>query len=226
MTAETIIIADDHPLFRTAMEQAVRHAFESPRVIMAEDFDTLCRVVAEHNDIDLLLLDLKMPGSRGYSALAYLRHEKPELPVVIVSAFEQQDIIIRAMDHGAAGFIPKTTNMATMAAAMQKILDGEQWFPIDVDNVESDDPQHYAEKLNSLTPQQMRVLMMITDGLLNKQIAAELKISEATVKAHITAILRKLGVYTRTQAALAARNLAIDWKTVAGHDNDVSTETP
>lgn len=211
MARHTIIVADDHPLYRNALTQAVHQAFDNPDVLTAETFEALKAVVATHADADLLLLDLNMPGSKGYSALVYLRHELPGLPVVVVSAYDQPDIIRRALEHGAAGFIPKTTDMETMAEAFTSVLEGGQWVPDGVDAQLDAESRIDAERINSLTPQQLKVLMLIIEGMLNKQIAIELAISEATVKAHITAILRKLGVYTRTQAVIAARNLEIDW---------------
>jgi len=161
----------------------------------------------------LVLLDLHMPGASGFSGLIYLRTHFPSVPVVVVSGNEQASVIHRAMHFGASGFIPKSSSMSTIAQAIQLVLDGGQWVPDDVpeadQQVDAQDSQ-FADQLASLTPQQFKVMVMLTEGLLNKQIAYELNVSEATIKAHVTAILRKLGVYSRTQAVIAAGRLRIE----------------
>ncbi len=173
--------------------------------------DELTALLADsHGDADLLLLDLNMPGARGYSALVHARSVASSLPVIVVSAHEDASIAQASLEHGAAGFIPKSSSPETMAEAISAVLSGQRWIPEHAENAEPD-KDNFTEKLATLTPQQQRVLMMLTDGLLNKQIAIDLDISEATVKAHITAILRKLEVHTRTQAVIAARSLEIDW---------------
>ena len=187
-----VLIADDHPLFRSALSQAVKQCLDSPVLETVGSFDELSDMLKHNSDLDLLLLDLNMPGARGYSALVHARSVAPALPVIVVSAYEDAGVARAALDHGAAGFIPKSAS------------------PEAVDEVPNSDNE-FTDKLALLTPQQQRVLVMLTDGLLNKQIAIDLDISEATVKAHITAILRKLGVHTRTQAVIAARSLEIDW---------------
>ncbi len=177
---------------------------------MVGNFNELSRALADDSNIDLLLLDLSMPGARGYSALVHAHSVAPAVPVVVVSAYEDSSVGRAALDHGAAGFIPKSASPELMAEAIGAVLAGEHWVPEAVAN----EPQvngAFTDKLASLTPQQQRVLVMLTEGLLNKQIAQDLDISEATVKAHITAILRKLEVNTRTQAVIAARSLEIDW---------------
>lgn len=211
---EAIIVADDHPLFRSALERAVRQTFPNAGIAAVETFDELRAVVGE-TAADLLLLDLNMPGCRGYSALAYVRHQQPELPVVIVSAFETPQVIRGALDHGASGFIPKSASMATIMTALQAVYNGELWVPEELLEADEERDRGFAERLNMLTPRQLQVLMMVIEGMLNKQIAIDMSITEATVKAHITAILRKLQVYTRTQAVIAARSLDIDWGALA-----------
>lgn len=219
VVATKVIIADDHPLFRVALSEAMQYALESPEVVTVGAFDELATALEAHDDADLLLLDLNMPGCRGYSALVHSRGSAPTLPVIIVSAFEAADVAAAALEHGAAGFIPKSSSRETMADAIRAVLAGEIWKP-ETYPVGTTDSSDFAEKLTTLTPQQQRVLVMLTDGLLNKQIALDLEISEATVKAHITAILRKLQVQTRTQAVIAARSLEIDWRAYARNDAD------
>ena len=205
-----VVIADDHPLFRSALSQAVNQCLDSPELLAVDSFDELSAMLERERGADLLLLDLNMPGARGYSALVHARSVAPALPVIVVSAYEEASVARSALEHGAAGFIPKSASPDTMAEAIDTVLAGNTWAPEDVDQVENSDDA-FTDKLALLTPQQQRVLIMLTDGLLNKQIAIDLHISEATVKAHITAILRKLGVHTRTQAVIAARSLEIDW---------------
>ena len=161
---------------------------------------------------DLLLLDLNMPGAHGFSALVHLRAAHPQLPVAMVSAREEPEVMRRALDHGAMGFIPKSSDAATLATALQQVLDGERWVPDAALNTApiADDERAIAARVRELTPQQFRVLQMLGTGLLNKQIGYELGVSEATIKAHMSAILRKLGVTNRTQAVLMAGKLAID----------------
>lgn len=220
VSAAKVIIADDHPLFRVALSEAVGHALASPDIVAVGSFDELSTTLDEHDDADLLLLDLNMPGSRGYSALVHARSAAPTVPVIIVSAFEDASVASAAVAHGAAGFIPKSSPRETMAEAIQTVLAGGTWQPQVSAQAQSGESSEFAQKLADLTPQQRRVLIMLTDGLLNKQIALDLDISEATVKAHITAILRKLGVQTRTQAVIAARSLEIDWQAYARHGLD------
>ncbi|MES1932750.1 two component LuxR family transcriptional regulator [Salinisphaera shabanensis T35B1] len=205
-----VLIADDHPLFRSALSQAVKQCLDSPVLETVGSFEELSDILKRTSDLDLLLLDLNMPGARGYSALVHARSVAPTLPVIVVSAYEDAGVARAALDHGAAGFIPKSASPETMAHAIDTVLAGDRWAPEAVDEVANSDNE-FTDKLALLTPQQQRVLVMLTDGLLNKQIAIDLDISEATVKAHITAILRKLGVHTRTQAVIAARSLEIDW---------------
>ena len=172
---------------------------------------------SEHSDADLVLLDLTMPGASGFSGLVYLKGQAPELPVVVVSGNEDHAVIRRALEYGALGFIPKSVSLEIMVEAVQSALEGEAWIPGDVSlegPVVDDKEAKIAAGIASLTPQQFRVLVMLMQGLLNKQIAYELDVSEATVKAHVTAILRKLKVHSRTQAVIAARSLDLD--TLAG----------
>jgi len=207
----TIIVADDHPLFRAALTQAIGTQVDGADVLEAEHLQHL-----EHqmrSEVDLVLLDLHMPGANGFSGLIYLRTHFPSVPVVVVSGNEQPIVIHRAMHFGAAGFIPKSSSMTDITDAVQVVLNGGQWVPPDLpvaDQAMDAQDSKFADQLASLTPQQFKVMVMLTEGLLNKQIAYELSVSEATIKAHVTAILRKLGVYSRTQAVIMAGRLRIE----------------
>jgi DNA-binding NarL/FixJ family response regulator len=209
--AANIIVADDHPLFREALQQALAPMMPGVHFIEADSFDTLQAAVALNEDADLVLLDLDMPGAQGFSALAWLRNQYPALPVVVVSAASDPAVMRRAVDFGASGFIPKSSPLDTISEAIGVILDGELWLPdsaLSLEESSTSPDEELARRVSALTPQQFRVLTMLADGLLNKQIAAELDVSEATIKAHVTAIFRKLGVRSRTQAAVAARRIA------------------
>jgi DNA-binding NarL/FixJ family response regulator len=203
------VIADDHPLFRGALKEAVGNQFSGARVFEAGGFEDLQALLEREGDIDLVLLDLAMPGVRGFSGLLYLRAQFPGVPVVVVSATEEADVIRRCMEFGASGFLPKTLGIDVMRTAIRRVLEGGVWTPPDVDLTAGpdDDTRDLVTKLSTLTPQQVRVLMMLSGGLLNKQIAYELGVSEATVKAHVSAILQKLGVESRTQAVIAASKI-------------------
>ncbi len=205
-TGARILIADDHPLVRGALAQAVAGAAPGAEIIEAGDLEGVTRIFAAGTDIDLILLDLAMPGVRGFSGLMYLRAEHPHVPVVIVSGNEDRAVMRRCIDFGASGFVPKTTPIDAMREAVRKVLGGDIWTPPDVDLGAPADKEtaDLVRRMASLTPQQVRVLMMVSAGLLNKQIAYELKVSEATVKAHVSAILTKLGVESRTQAVITA----------------------
>ena len=208
-----VLIADDHPLFRDALKRAVAQAVPDAKLIEVEDVAALHAAVDAHPELELLLLDLQMPGASGFSALVHIRHQHPGLPIVVVSAHEQAAVIRRAIAHGASGYIPKSTPAAQIVDAVSKVLDGDLWVPSEVRGGGGGlrpDEASAAAQISALTPQQFRVFNMIADGLLNKQIAYELGVSEATVKAHMTAIMRKLGVSNRTQAALLASHLAIE----------------
>jgi DNA-binding NarL/FixJ family response regulator len=212
MNASTIkiIIADDHPLFRSALCQAIRQSMANVTLFECDTIQRLEDILVTQHDIDLLLLDLHMPGSNGFSGLVLVRREHPEIPVIIVSASEEAPNIQRAIDYGASGFIPKSADLPTIAKAIESVLEGNIWLPEkSLDSPANEAEKAFAEKIKTLTPQQMKVFMMLTKGLLNKQIASEVDVSEATVRTHMTAIFRKLGVRNRTQAVLAANYLNI-----------------
>lgn len=209
----TVIIADDHPLFREALSLALDRALGGAEIIEAGSMSELEAAARDHAQADLVLLDLHMPGVQGFSALIYLRAHHPELPVCVISANNNPTVIQRAMDHGAAAFIHKSAPIDQMRETLSAVLAGEILQPPELDNVTAatePDEIEIGERVSELTPQQFRVLMMVGEGLLNKQIAYDLNISEATIKAHMTAIFRKLGVTNRTQAVLLIQRLAVD----------------
>jgi DNA-binding NarL/FixJ family response regulator len=211
MAASTrLVIADDHPLFRDALRQAVASVVTTARIDEAGSFDELTSLLEQDADVDLILLDLSMPGISGFSGLIYLRAQYPAIPVVIVSASDDSSTIRRSLDFGASGFIPKRFGVETLRDAIGRVMDGDVWIPADIDLSSAGDPDmmRLRDRLVTLTPQQVRVLMMLSEGLLNKQIAYELGVSEATIKAHVSAILQKLGVESRTQAVIAAAKIA------------------
>jgi DNA-binding NarL/FixJ family response regulator len=209
MNSQTVIVADDHPLFRGALVQALRQLLPAAAVCEVADFPSLRDAVAADNDVDLVLLDLQMPGAEGFSSLLFLRSEYPDVPVVVVSGREEPGLIRRALDFGASGYIPKSCSFEQMAEGLREVLGGNVWAPpqlADAAPAAAGD-RDLAQRIASLSPQQYRVFMMLADGRLNKQIAFELGVMEATVKAHMTAILNKLGFIRRTQAALLAQRL-------------------
>ena len=201
-----VLIADDHPLFRGALREALNRQFDRVEVAEAGTFERVVERLETGGEVDLILLDLQMPGVRGFSGLMYLRAQYPSLPVAIVSANDDPVVIRHCMEFGAAGFLPKTLGVEALRGAIARVLAGEMWTPPDVELASEADAETAAliRRLATLTPQQVRVLMMLSGGLLNKQIAYELGVSEATVKAHVSAILQKLGVDSRTQAVIAA----------------------
>lgn len=219
MAGYRLIIVDDHPLFRGALKQALTSSFEAAEIIEAGSLDELNEKLSQGSDVDLVLLDLTMPGVQGLSGLLFLRAQHPEIPVVIVSANEDPVVIRRSIDFGASGFVPKSQPVDQIRKAVKRVLDGEVWVPPDIDLNVRNDPEaaDLASRLSTLTPQQVRVLMMLGEGLLNKQIAFKLGVSEATIKAHVSAILQKLGVDSRTQAVIAINKIdSGDWQKIAG----------
>jgi DNA-binding NarL/FixJ family response regulator len=204
--AQRIIIADDHPLFRTALSHAVAKVWPDAEIVEASSAgEARCEV---EQGAEALLLDLHMEDSNGLSALMDFRQDHPALPVIIVSASEEPRVYAAANQLGAAAFIPKSASLDEMREALFCVREGDSCFPDSEDETDDD-----LARIASLTPAQRRILGQLNEGLLNKQIAYELDISEATVKAHITAIFRKLGVVNRTQAVLLAGKLIVDQDT-------------
>ncbi|PWJ81606.1 LuxR family two component transcriptional regulator [Pseudaminobacter salicylatoxidans] len=206
------VIADDHPLFRGAMKQALLGVGDVTTILEAGDFESTKALVAANEDIDLLLLDLSMPGTSGLSGLISLRGIHAALPMVVVSAHDDPETIRRALELGVSGFISKSASMEEIREAVQTVLSGGIVAPAGIDLGVERDPEisDLIKRLQSLTPQQARVLGMLAEGLLNKQIAYELSVSEATIKAHVSAVLQKLGVDSRTQAVILLSRIGGD----------------
>ena len=207
-----LLIADDHPLFRAALRQAANDSVDNCAVVEADDLDSVLDALAGDPDIDLVLLDLHMPGSQGLSGLATLRGQFPGVAVLVVSAHDEVRTVRRALDHGAAGFIPKSASPVEIGDAIRSVLDCGSWLPpalAQAIKALPADPSDLdlASRLARLTEQQYRVLALLGEGLLNKQIADRLTIQERTVKAHVTAIFEKLGVRNRTQAGVLLHSL-------------------
>ncbi|QWT21923.1 response regulator transcription factor [Bacillus sp. NP157] len=207
-----ILVADDHPLFRAALRQAAATAVPDAEVGVAADLEALLDALGAAPETDLVLLDLRMPGSRGLSGLAALRGQFPGVAVLVVSAHDEARVVKRVLDHGAAGFVPKSADPDTIALAVRSVLDEGHWLPPALAREVAALPARHddtalASKLSRLTEQQFRVLAMLSEGLLNKQIADRLSVQERTVKAHVTAIFEKLEVRNRTQAGVLLRTL-------------------
>ncbi|NYE30048.1 DNA-binding NarL/FixJ family response regulator [Rhodanobacter sp. K2T2] len=208
-TAGTILVADDHPMFRSAIVHALRAAMAHCRVLEASSQSTLESCLAATPDIDLVLLDLTMPGAIGFSSLLWLRGERPDLPVIVISSQDNPRTARRAQQFGAAGFVPKAAPVEDLDKAVQRVLDGGLWFE-SASAERSERDAVLAARLARLTPQQFRVLMLMAEGLLNKQIASRLGLAENTVKIHVTAVLSKLDCRSRTQAAVLVKSLDLD----------------
>ncbi|MBT5572093.1 MAG: response regulator transcription factor [Alphaproteobacteria bacterium] len=207
-----IVIADDHPLVRDALRQTIAQDLAGAVFHEAANLAEAESAIRNLESPDLVLLDLHMPGMRGFTGLAYLRSQFPETPVAMISASTDPRIMRQAIDFGASGFIPKSSPTDDIRGAVREILAGNSWLPAntnDVPDTAAEDAQ-LAARLATLTPQQLRVLGMLSDGKLNKQIAYDLDISEATVKSHVSAILQKLDVNSRTQAVILAGRLNVE----------------
>ena len=208
----TLLIADDHPLYRDAIRGALISNFKQLTLLEAADLKETVEMLHQNNHIDLLLLDLHMPGSGDLFGLIHIRKLFPDIPVAVVSGLEDPDIISKVINLGAMGFVPKTTSAAQIALAVTSMLEGDLWLPESyaTDDVELDSEfSELALKVASLTPAQYKVLCYMRDGLLNKQIGYNLDIATATVKAHVTAIFKKLHINNRTQAVLIASRLQL-----------------
>ncbi len=209
-----LLIADDHPLFRAALRGAALDAVAGLVVIEAESLEGVLAGLEANNDVDLVLLDLHMPGNHGLAGLAAIRAQHPEVAVVVVSANDDPRVVRRALDHGAAGYLPKSSGLNELREAIRCVLACEQWLPaaLRASVARAQSSQHDTElaaRLASLSPQQFRVLTLVAEGLLNKQIADRLDVQERTVKAHLTAIFERMGVRNRTQAGVVLRELEL-----------------
>lgn len=213
MSQIKVAIADDHPLFRAALTQAVLKNVNSVEVLEAENFQDLISVVENNPDIEIIFLDLHMPGNDGFTGLTLLQNHFPDIVVIMVSSDDQLEIIRKAINLGASAFIPKSANLTQISTAIATVLEGEVWLPehtdINADQQTAAEYQRLAKQLAQLTPQQYTVLASIANGRLNKQIAYDLDIKETTVKKHVSAILVKLEVYNRTQAGLVFQQLML-----------------
>ena len=202
LPSANIVVIDDHPLMCAALTHTLRTAMpEGAVVTTVSTLDRLEGALAQRPDLDLALLDLNMPGARGFSSLILLRGQRPELPVIVISANDHPRTIMRARQFGAAGFLSKSGPLPALVSAIGTVLAGETWFPRNAAPSNADDAR-LAARLAQLTPQQMRVLICMANGLLNKQIAHQLHLAENTVKVHVAAVLHKLGCQTRTHAAI------------------------
>ena len=210
----SLLIADDHPLFRAALRGAAVDAVDELQVREAGSLDEVLGILESGTDIDLVLLDLHMPGNHGLAGLAAIRAQHPGVAVVVVSANDDPRVVRRALDHGAAGYLPKSSGLDELRDAIGAVLGCEQWLPpalrAAVSRTRSDSGDaDLAARLASLSPQQFRVLTLVAQGLLNKQIADRLDVQERTVKAHLSAIFERLGVRNRTQAGVVLRELEL-----------------
>jgi len=208
----SFVIADDHPLFRGALKEALAGIGDVAAIHEAGDFESAKALLLANEDVDLVLLDLSMPGASGLSGLISLRGIHPTVPVVVVSAHDDPVTIRRALDLGASGFISKSASMDDIRGAVSAVLAGDIAAPVGMELGVERDPEisDLIRRLQTLTPQQTRVLGMLAEGLLNKQIAYELGVSEATIKAHVSAVLQKLGVDSRTQAVIRLSRIGDD----------------
>jgi DNA-binding NarL/FixJ family response regulator len=209
---EKILIADDHPLVRGALALAVEAAFGRAEILESASLHELVGQLEKIGAADLVLLDLRMPGVDGFGGLLRLRTNFPETPVVVISAHEDRRLVKEAIALGAAGFIPKSTPRQEIVGALHRIAAGEVYVPADTELVAGASAAaggelDVAQRLATLTAQQVRVLQLLGTGKLNKEIAYALDIAEPTVKVHVSAILQKLKVYSRTQAAVLAGRL-------------------
>ena len=208
------LIADDHPLFRVALSQACANILGNDALLLqADNMQQVWPLLRQHPDTHFIFLDLRMPGSDGFTGLSALRTEYPDVPVIMVSAEEDPVIIKQALALGAAAYVPKSAPLELLSEAITAVLNGDSWLPEalvqDVHNARALIDEDFAKRLEQLTPQQFRVLKMIADGLLNKQIAYEMNVQETTVKQHVSAILRKLEVNNRTLAGILFEKLKL-----------------
>ncbi|MBX2884005.1 MAG: response regulator transcription factor [Granulosicoccus sp.] len=209
-----LLIVDDHPLFREALSAAVGVAYPFVKSNDVCDLDKAIDVLESDHDYDLALLDLNLPGVQGFDGLLKLRSLFPRLPVLVVSGIDNEQIPEKAIAYGAAGFVPKSLGREVLAHAIDAVMCGEVYLPESVHSQNTDalscEKAQILKRMMSLTPQQSRVLIMLREGLLNKQIAYELDVGSTTVKKHVSEVLRKLKVNSRTQAVIEVSKLDQD----------------
>ncbi|MBR0975652.1 MULTISPECIES: response regulator [Bradyrhizobium] len=209
----SFLIIDDHPLFREALGNAVRLALPEAHIFEAVSIEDALHVLAGEQGIDLALLDLSLPDATGFSGFLRLRETHPRLPVAIVSSEEDQHVVREALALGAAGYLPKSTSKRELAQSIEGVLSGSVSVPKDFVATPERSKEASARalqvKLRELTPQQLRVLDLLRRGYPNRQIAHELQLAESTVKAHITEILRKLGLFSRNKAVIEIGKLEL-----------------
>lgn len=216
MDMQKFLVVDDHPLFREALSSSIRQAFEDALVLESETMERTVSLIGAHSDIDMVLLDLNLPGTSGFDGLLTLRTRFPKLPIVVVSGIDDRRIVSEAFGYGAVGFIPKSAPTSTLKNAILEVISGGVFLPPDFQEIVNDSRESdggesdVAKQFTSLSPQQLRVLKMLGEGKLNKQIAYELDVGETTIKAHVSAILRKLKVHSRTQAVIKARDIEFE----------------
>lgn len=223
VNVEKIIIADDHPLFRSALVQALKSSMPDIVFLEAANISELDLVLSKNANADLLLMDLHMPGANGFVGLTHIVKHYSQLPVMMISANENLEIAASAKQYGALGFIPKSASIVEISKAIEKVLMGELCFPtgmIDHHLNDKNELECLINKIAELTPKQLEVFNLLSAGLLNKQIAWEQEVTEATVKAHITAIMRKLNVNNRTQIVLIANKVKVDENYGKSSDED------
>ena len=204
-----ILIVDDHALFREGLCHVLDALENEVNILEAADYDRAMQTITAHPDIDLVLLDLNMPGKDGFTALDTFSHLYPTLPVVILSASNQRSDVQRALDAGAMGYIPKDTTSSIMLSALRLILSGGIYVPPNITQADNLATSPENNQTNGLTPKQLQVLALLVQGYSNKDIAELMQLAESTIKMHVTAILKTLGVNNRTQAALAAEKLGL-----------------
>lgn len=205
------LIADDHPLYREALISALRPLFENINIIQSDSLDSTLKALKQNLDFDLVLLDLNMPGCEHFYGLIRVTQDFPKVPVAVVSASDSVAVVSKVMSLGARGFVSKAAATETIADALKQIMDGNIWLPETMQTCMTKNAPiiDVAKLVGELTPKQFQVLKLLQNGLLNKQIAFELNVTEATIKAHISAIFRKLNVHSRTQVVLLLKNLDI-----------------
>ncbi len=213
MSQAKVIIADDHPLFRTALKHAIVECIDDAGTLEADNFNELLAAIEVTPSLEIVFLDLHMPGNDGFTGLTQLQNHYPDLVVIMVSSDDNDQTMQKAINFGAAAFIPKSADLTTIASAIDAVLAGDIWLPELIEKNENQQSvianQRLAKQLAQLTPQQYIVLTQVADGQLNKQIAYELNIKETTVKKHVSAILEKLEVNNRTLAGLAYQQLML-----------------